>query len=68
MSDSIILTKILLFENSSKLELRKENVSRIIYSFAFSAAINFLADITTDAVRTIPAPSSETQFAFRSQK
>ena len=49
------------------LNWKKENVSRLIYFFVFSAAINFLADITTDDVSTIPAPSKETQFALRSQ-
>ena len=49
------------------LNWKKENVYRLNYCFVFSAAINFLADITTDAVRTRPAPSRETQFALRSQ-
>ena len=61
------IRQMILFKNSSKFQLRIVNIARIIYSFVFSAAINFLADITTDAVRTNPAPSNEIQFAYFSQ-
>ena len=61
------IRQMILFKNSSKFQLRIVNMARIIYSFVFSAAISFRADITTDAVRTNPAPSNEIQFAYFSQ-